>query len=149
VPALGAVTDPRAADRLDDPLLRRRARHVITDSARVREITAALRGPGAASASCGIYPLIGKTLAQGHESLRDDFEVSWPAADVTVETAIAAGAYGAKMIGGGFGGSVLGLVPTGRAGAVRAAVTEAFAARGWTPPEFLDAVPSPPARRLR
>ena len=52
------------------------------------------------------------------------------------------------MIGGGFGGSVLALVPAGHAGAVRAAVTEAFTARGWTPPEFLDAVPSPPARRL-
>jgi galactokinase len=52
------------------------------------------------------------------------------------------------MIGGGFGGSVLALVPAGHVGTVRTAVTEAFTARGWTPPEFLDAVPSPPARRL-
>jgi galactokinase len=87
-------------------------------------------------------------LVEGHASLRDDFEVSWPEADVTVETAIVAGAYGAKMIGGGFGGSVLALVPTGNAEVVRTAVTETFTARGWTPPEFLDAVPSPPARRL-
>ena len=136
--------------RLGDPLLRRRARHVITDSARARAIAAALQEPGAVDAAerAQIYPFIGKLLVEGHASLRDDFEVSWPEADVTVETAIAAGAYGAKMIGGGFGGSVLALVPAGYAGTVRTAVTETFTARGWTPPEFLDAVPSPAARRL-
>jgi galactokinase len=151
VPALGVLTDLRVLDRLSDPLLRRRARHVITDSARAREIAAALQGPGAVDAAENarkIYPFIGKLLVEGHASLRDDFEVSWPEADVTVETAVAAGAYGAKMIGGGFGGSVLALVPTGYAGTVRTAVTETFTARGWTPPEFLDAVPSPAARRL-
>ena len=151
VRALGAVTDQRALDALDDPLLRRRARHVITDSARAREIAAALQGPGGTGAGAGkreVYALIGRLLIEGHASLRDDFEVSWPEADVTVEVAVAAGAYGAKMIGGGFGGSVLALVPAGRAAAVRDAVTETFAARGWTPPEFIDAVPSPPARQI-
>jgi galactokinase len=151
VPALGAVTDARALDRLTDPLLRRRARHVVTDSARARAIAAALEDPGAVDAAVGaskIYAYIGKLLVEGHASLRDDFEVSWPEADATVETAVAAGAYGAKMIGGGFGGSVLALLPAGRAGALRAAVTETFTARGWKPPEFLDAVPSPAARRL-
>jgi galactokinase len=149
VPALGAVTDLRVLDRLGDPVLRRRARHVITDSARARAIAAALQGSGGEAGVHGkIYGFIGELLVEGHASLRDDFEVSWPEADVTVETAIVAGAYGAKMIGGGFGGSVLALVPTGNAEVVRAAVTETFTARGWTPPEFLDAVPSPPARRL-
>jgi galactokinase len=149
VPALGAVTDLRVLDRLGDPVLRRRARHVITDSARARAIAAALQGSGGEAGAHGkIYGFIGRLLVEGHASLRDDFEVSWPEADVTVETAIVAGAYGAKMIGGGFGGSVLALVPTGNAEVVRTAVTETFTARGWTPPEFLDAVPSPPARRL-
>jgi galactokinase len=150
VPALGGLTNVRVLHRLGDPLLRRRARHVITDSARARAIAAALQGHSAevGAGEPKIYPFIGKLLVEGHASLRDDFEVSWPQADVTVETAIAAGAYGAKMIGGGFGGSVLALVPAGNVGTVRTAVTEAFAARGWTPPEFLDAVPSPPARRL-
>jgi galactokinase len=149
VPALGAVTDLRVLDRLGDPVLRRRARHVITDSARARAIAAALQGSGGEAGVHGkIYGFIGELLVEGHASLRDDFEVSWPEADVTVETAIVAGAYGAKMIGGGFGGSVLALVPTGNAEVVRTAVTETFTARGWTPPEFLDAVPSPPARRL-
>ncbi|MDX6344033.1 MAG: galactokinase [Trebonia sp.] len=149
VPALGAVTDLRVLDRLGDPVLRRRARHVVTDSARARAIAAALQGSGGEAGVHGkIYGFIGELLVEGHASLRDDFEVSWPEADVAVETAIATGAYGAKMIGGGFGGSVLALVPTGNAEVVRTAVTETFTARGWTPPEFLDAVPSPPARRL-
>ena len=151
VRALGTVTDLRALGRLDDPLLRRRARHVITDSARARKIAEALRRPRRGGASAGpgeTYPFVGKLLVDGHVSLRDDFEVSWPEADVAVEAAIAAGAYGAKMIGGGFGGSVLALAPTGRAEAVRWAVTEAFTARRWTHPEFLDAIPSPPARKI-
>ena len=150
VPALGGLTNVRVLHRLGDPLLRRRARHVITDSARARAIAAALQGHSAevGAGEPEIYAFIGKLLVEGHVSLRDDFEVSWPQADVSVETAIAAGAYGAKMIGGGFGGSVLALVPAGEVGTVRTAVTEAFAARGWTSPEFLDAVPSPPARRL-
>jgi galactokinase len=149
VRALGAVTDPRALDVLDDPLLRRRARHVITDSVRAREIAEALQGSaGAGAGGREMYAFIGKLLVEGHASLRDDFEVSWPEADITVDAAMAEGAYGAKMIGGGFGGSVLALMPAGRAGAVRAAVTETFTARGWTPPEFIDAVPSPSARRI-
>jgi galactokinase len=156
VAALGRVSDLRVLDRLNDSLLRRRARHVITDSARARAIAEALQGADAAyvpavsdrQRESEIYPFIGRLLVEGHASLRDDFEVSWPEADVTVEAAIAAGAYGAKMIGGGFGGSVLALLPAGRAGAVRAAVTETFTARGWTPPDFLEAVPSPAARRL-
>jgi galactokinase len=156
VPALGAVTDLSVVDQLDDPLLRRRARHVVTDSTRARAIAAALGAADiedrdAADPTIGkseIYAFIGKLLIEGHASLRDDFEVSWPEADVTVETVIAAGAYGAKMIGGGFGGSVLALVSAASAGTVRTAVTDEFTARGWTPPNFLDAVPSPAARRL-
>jgi galactokinase len=152
VPALGTVTDPRVIDKLDDPLLRRRARHVITDSARARAIAEVLTAYGARGGEpaeeAEAYRFIGKLLAEGHASLRDDFEVSWPAADAAVDAAAAAGAYGAKMIGGGFGGSVLALVPQERAAAVRGGVTRAFAARGWTPPQFLDALPSPPARRL-
>jgi galactokinase len=171
VPALGMVTDLRVLDKIEDPLLRRRARHVITDSARARAIAAVLKNTGlkntglqdtglqghglkgSAAANAGTseaekYAFIGKLLVEGHASLRNDFEVSWLEADVAVETAVAAGAYGAKMIGGGFGGSVLALVPAESVRAVCAAVTETFTARGWLPPEFLDAVPSPPARRL-
>jgi galactokinase len=152
VPVLGAVTDLRKLDQLDDPVLRRRARHVVTDSARAKIIAAALleagpddTGPEGAG---DVYRFIGESLLESHASLRDDFEVSWPAADAAVEAAVAAGAYGAKMIGGGFGGSVLALVPAHHAARLRDAVTETFASRGWVRPEFLDAIPSPAARRI-
>jgi galactokinase len=148
VPDLGSVADPRTADRLTDPVLRRRARHVISDSARARDIAAALQVTAPAAAARGTYRLIGELLTQGHLSLRDDFEVSWPQADVAVDAVIAAGGYGAKMIGGGFGGSVLALVPAGRLAAVRATLTDAFTRRSWKPPEFLDAIPSAAARRI-
>jgi galactokinase len=74
--------------------------------------------------------------------------VSWPEADAAVEAALAAGAAGARMIGGGFGGSVLALVPEAAYGPVRDAATAAFARHGWTAPEFLDAVPADSARQV-
>jgi galactokinase len=145
VPNLGAITDPAAAGRLADPVLRRRARHVISDSARARAIASALQSDEPAAES---YRFTGEQLTEAHVSLRDDFEVSWPEADITVEVANAAGALGARMIGGGFGGSVLALIPGDRMTAVRAALTEAFTQRSWKPPEFIDAVPSAAARQL-
>jgi galactokinase len=144
VPALGLVTDPAEVERLADPVLRRRARHVVTDSIRAQAIAAALQD----AAPPDSYPLTGKLLTEGHASLRDDFEVSWPQADAAVDAAIEAGAYGAKMIGGGFGGSVLALIPAERVRSVREALAESFAARNWTPPEFLEAIPAPAARRV-
>jgi galactokinase len=164
VPFLGRIANVTEAERLPDPVLRRRARHVISDDARARAIASALRpvvpsdisgfsNRGAVSSGTSrdeseIYQFVGKLLTQAHISLRDDFEVSWPQADLTVEVAGAAGALGGRMIGGGFGGSVLALIPVDRLAAVRAAVTEAFARRSWTPPEFLHAVPSAAARRI-
>ena len=73
-------------------------------------------------------------LCEAHRSLRDDFEVSWPQADVAVDAAIAAGALGARMIGGGFGGSVLALVPANAGTEVRAAIADAFTRRSWAAP---------------
>lgn len=143
IPSLRYLTDIGDTDRLPDPVLRRRARHVVTDNQRVLDVVALLR-----SAAGQVYPEIGRLLTQAHLSLRDDFEVSWPEADVAVDTALAAGALGARMMGGGFGGSVLALVRDGTQDAVRAAVADAFAGRSWTEPEFLDADPSASARRL-
>ncbi len=148
VRALGSVTDLGRLYELDDPLLRRRARHVITDSGRALSMAETLKGTRDGVHQPGIARYLGELLIEGHASLRDDFEVSWEQADVTVDTAVAAGAYGAKMIGGGFGGSVLALVPVERLATVRSVLTETFAERGWAAPEFLDAVPSPAGRRL-
>jgi galactokinase len=75
--------------------------------------------------------------------------MSWPQADEAVEAAVEAGAAGARMTGGGFGGCVIALVPTARASQVRSAVTARFTSHQWRPPHFLAAVPSDGARRLR
>jgi len=143
VPSLRYLPGVGDVDRLADPVLRRRARHVVTDDQRVLDVVALLR-----SADEDVYPEIGRLLTRAHVSLRDDFEVSWPEADVAVDAAVDAGAFGARMIGGGFGGSVLALARSEAAGPVRAAVAEAFARRSWTAPEFLDATPSASARRV-
>jgi galactokinase len=78
-------------------------------------------------------------LIASHDSLRDDFEVSWPQAS----------ALGARMTSGGFGGSVIALAEVPRGGDVRAGVEDAFAGHGWKPPRFLEALPSAGAHRLR
>src|SRR6185312_2620153 len=144
--SLRDLTDLADAGSLTDPVLRRRVRHVVTDNQRVLEVVALLRAPSGPSVpAADTYREIGRLLTQAHASLRDDFEVSWPEADTAVEAAVAAGASGARMIGGGFGGSVLALVPAAAdqgSGPVRDAVTAAFARHGWIAPEFLDAVPS-------
>jgi len=148
IPSLRDLTDLGQLARLTDPVLRRRVRHVVRDNQRVLEVAALLRSSSSGPPGAEVYRQIGRLLAQAHVSLRDDFEVSWPEADEAVEAALAAGAYGARMIGGGFGGSVLALVPAAASGSVREAVTAAFARPGWTAPEFLDAVPADSARRL-
>ena len=140
VRTLRDVPGPDSLAGLADPVLRRRARHVITENQRVLEAAALLRR--------GRVGGLGKLLNESHASLRDDFEISWPEADVAVDAAVEAGALGARMMGGGFGGSVIALLPEDGA-QVREAVCAAFARRGWPEPGFLDAPPSPSARRLR
>jgi galactokinase len=140
VGSLRDVTSLAAVAGLADPVLRRRARHVITENRRVEETVALLTGGDLAG--------VGAVLRASHASLRDDFEVSWPEADVAVDAATAAGALGARMMGGGFGGSALALVPAGQR-VVSDAITAEFAHRGWPPPKFLQAVPSAGALRLR
>ncbi len=146
VPSLRWVTDVSELAALDDPVLARRARHVITDNQRVRRVAALLRSSGGGDAHA--LAEVGALLTQSHRSLRDDFEVSWPEADVAVGAALAAGALGARMTGGGFGGSAIALVPDTGAAQVEAAIQAAYADRGWTEPEFLTAVPSDAAQRM-
>ncbi|MFQ6171918.1 galactokinase [Oryzobacter sp. R7] len=131
--ALGLVSlrdvDPHHLDdalsRLDDEQARR-TRHVVTEIARVRAAVEALEA--------GDLRAVGRLFDASHASLRDDYEVSCDELDVSVEAARSAGALGARMTGGGFGGSSIALVPARSAEDVVAAVAEAFAERGWTPP---------------
>ena len=92
---------------------------------------------------------IGALLDASHDSLRDDYAVSCPELDAAVDAARAAGALGARMTGGGFGGSAIALIRAGDEAAVARGVQAAFDARGWTRPAFLSAVPGPGARRVR
>ncbi|MGY1728691.1 galactokinase [Geodermatophilus sp. SYSU D01062] len=117
-------------------LLLRRARHVVTEDARVAEVVGLLRAGGDPRE-------VGPVLTAGHASLRDDFEVSVPELDAIVEAALAAGAHGARMVGGGFGGSAVALVDAAAVDDVAAAVTgRAGATRSYV------VVPSAGARRL-
>ncbi|HZR48908.1 MAG TPA: galactokinase [Streptosporangiaceae bacterium] len=139
VPTLRLITDCGVTSEIPDRTLRKRARHVCTDNERVLRSVELLRASS--------YEAVGALLTQAHASLRDDFEISWPEADVAVDAALSAGALGARMIGGGFGGSVLAMLPAEDV-PVREAVTKAFAARSWAAAEFYAAVPSAGARRL-
>jgi len=132
--------DPGALARLAEPSLRRLAGHVVAENGRVLRAAELLRA--------GDQAAIGELLTTSHRSLRDEFRVSWPQADAAVEAAIDAGAAGARMTGGGFGGSVVALVPADLAGQVREAVTSRFAQHHWPAPHYLDAVPSDGARRI-
>ncbi len=138
VGSLREVTDPAELNSLADPVLVRRARHVVTENKRVDRAATLLR--------TGRMPECGELLTQSHISLRDDFEVSWPAADAAVEAALAAGALGARMTGGGFGGCVIVLLAAERTGAVAAAVRAALAGLAPKAPAFLMARPADGAR---
>jgi galactokinase len=130
---------PAALARLGDDELRKRVRHVVTENARVAATVTLLRRghPGD----------IGPVLTASHHSLRDDYEVSSPELDQAVESALDAGAHGARMTGGGFGGSVIALVPTGRVDTVTRRVAADFAAHGFDPPIPRVVEPADGARR--
>jgi galactokinase len=125
---------PTDVDSLEDERVRRRARHVVTEVERVCEVVAAV--------AAGDWDEVGRLFAVSHVSMRDDFEISCPELDVAVLTAVEAGATGARMTGGGFGGSSVALVPLERVDAVARAIDGAFAAQGFRPPAHLVAEPS-------
>jgi galactokinase len=123
---LASLRDATAAmvERLPPPL-DARARHIVTENARVEAAVAAL--------GRGDLPELGRLLDASHASLRDDFEISTPAVERAVGRLRASGAIGARIVGGGFGGHVLGLLP----------------ADARSPDGALAVSPSAGARRLR
>jgi galactokinase len=136
VPSLRVTTIDRV-EALTDSRTRRRARHVVTEIARVARAVEAIEGSD--------WPALGQVFVASHESMRDDFEISCPELDAAVEAAVGAGAVGARMTGGGFGGSAVALVPAASVDAVSAAVDRAFDDHGFRRPAFLVADPSPAA----
>ncbi|WP_181804639.1 galactokinase [Streptomyces shenzhenensis] len=123
----------------DEEEVRRLVRHIVTEDHRVERVVALLEA--------GDTRAIGPVLTEGHASLRDDFQISCPELDLVVEAANAAGALGARMTGGGFGGSAIVLVEAADVDTVTKAVEEAFAAAGFKAPRVFEAVPSAGARR--
>jgi galactokinase len=129
-----------ALARLDDDVMRRRVRHVVTEDQRVLDTVELLRA--------GRVREIGPLLTASHASMRDDFEITVAQIDVAVEAALATGAYGARMTGGGFGGCVLALIDADRADATTAAVTAAYAEHDFTAATTWTAVAGPGATKL-
>ncbi|MFG1933322.1 galactokinase [Mycobacterium sp. NPDC048908] len=117
VAALTAVSDPVDA---------RRARHVLTDNQRVLEVVAALESAD--------YTTMGRLFTESQASMRDDFEITTDHIDLIADTAVAAGALGARMTGGGFGGCVIALAPVDKADGIADAIFEAVDDAGFNAP---------------
>jgi len=133
VPSLREATLDRV-EALTDVRIRRRARHVVTEIERVARAVESVEG--------GDWAGVGGLFVASHASMRDDFEISCPELDAAVEAALGAGALGARMTGGGFGGSAVALVAADEIDAVTAAVDSAFDERDFRRPAFLLAEPS-------
>ncbi|KIP89099.1 galactokinase [Microbacterium sp. MEJ108Y] len=134
-----SVDDLARAEELMDDVTFRRVRHVVTENQRVLDTVKVLREEGPRS--------IGDLLVASHASMRDDFEISVPELDTAVEAALAAGAIGARMTGGGFGGAAIALIEQDAVQQVTDAVNAAFAASGFTAPVIFTVTPSAGARR--
>lgn len=143
VPSLREV----AADTLPESLdslpgsLRPIVRHVVTENQRVRASVAELRA--------GQYAELGPLMLASHRSLRDDYQVSCRELDLAVDTAVAAGALGARMTGGGFGGSAIALVPSEARERVDHRILSEFQQNGFSTPRLITAVPAAGAGKDR
>ncbi|MFD4765052.1 galactokinase [Streptomyces niveus] len=133
---------PAALERLagEEEKIRRYVRHVVSDNHRVERVIALLGTDDVRA--------VGPILTEGHTSLRDDLRVSCPELDLVVSSSLAAGALGARMTGGGFGGSAIVLTQSADADTVTKAILESFTASGHTAPRVFPAVPSRGAHRV-
>ena len=111
-----------------------RARHAVTEIARVQEAVKALRAND--------FTTLGRLINESHISLRDDYTVSCPELDVAVEASLSAGALGARMVGGGFGGSAIALINASSIESVKESIRNAYAERGFKAPRFFTSLPS-------
>jgi galactokinase len=130
-----------ALARLGSDEVRRRVRHVVTEIERVTLAVSALER--------GDLDEVGRLFDASHASLRDDYEVSCEELDVATQTARSRGALGARMTGGGFGGSCIAIVRASDADEVAAAITAAFETEGFTAPASFTVTASGPADRDR
>lgn len=111
-----------------------RARHAVSEMQRVLDCVEAL--------SKSDFVKVGELINQSHASLRDDYTVSCPELDTAVDAALAAGAFGSRMVGGGFGGSAIALIEASKAEETIKAVEKAFADKKFKAPRFFTSLPS-------
>jgi galactokinase len=126
---------------LRDDLMRRRVRHVVSEDQRVLDTVATLE-------TRNDPRQIGPMLTASHISMRDDFNITVPQVDLAVAASLDAGAFGARMTGGGFGGSVLAMVDADQTTSVFDAIQAAYAAAGYLAPIAFTATASTGAHRL-
>jgi galactokinase len=117
-----------ALARLDDEELRRYVRHIVTENARVLAVADLLRERR--------LPEIGPLLTESHTSMRDDYRITIPELDVAVDTLLEAGALGARMTGGGFGGCVIALLATEQGETAAQRVAGSFERHGFRAPKW-------------
>ena len=129
---------PRAAAALDDETFRR-VRHIVTENARVLEATKALKS--------GDMARLGQLLDESHTSMRDDFEISIPELDTAVEAAREAGAIGARMTGGGFGGAAIALIEAEKLPQLKESVALHYARKSYSPAKVFVVKPEGGAAR--
>jgi galactokinase len=111
-----------------------RARHTVTETKRVIDAVNSLQDRDFAS--------LGRLLNESHKSLRDDYDVSCPELNCAVESALSAGALGARMVGGGFGGSAIALISAAQTNQTISAIEKAFAENNFLAPRFFTSLPS-------
>ncbi|MDN6424863.1 MAG: galactokinase, partial [Bifidobacterium crudilactis] len=128
-------------DALPDEVMKKRVRHVVTEIARVRSFVRAFAN--------GQVEEAGRLFNASHDSLKADYEVTVPELDVAVDVARKNGAYGARMTGGGFGGSIIALVNSGESEKLAQLIADEFARQGFHAPRALAAVASDSARKVR
>ena len=111
-----------------------RARHAVTEMKRVLDCVQAL--------SDSNFAKVGELINQSHASLRDDYTVSCPELDTAVDAALAAGALGSRMVGGGFGGSAIALIQASKTTETIKAIEKGFSSKGFKAPRFFTSLPS-------
>lgn len=134
-----------ALARLNDETEKKRARHVLTEIQRTQEAIALLQEGELTGER---LDKVGKLFDESHDSLRDDYQVTCPELDVAVDVARQHGSHGARMTGGGFGGSAIAVVDKDKAEEIMQAIVESYKEHGFHQPEFLLVTPAIPAGKV-
>ena len=126
------VLDARKSEITETEYIR--ARHAVTEIQRVKDAVTALR--------TNDFVTLGHLINESHNSLRDDYTVSCVELDEAVDASRRAGALGARMVGGGFGGSAIALIKADQIEFTKDAIRSAYAAKGFKAPRFFTSLPS-------